>query len=92
MADLGVSAGDLVELYNGNGATQAMAYPTPTARRDQVFMLFGSPSGAQGNIINPGVNELVLPDYKHCWADIRKVSDAQESVKGISMKSKEYTA
>lgn len=90
MTDLGVNAGDLVELYNGNGATQAMAYPTPTAKRDQVFMVFAHPNGAQGNIVNPGVNELVLPDYKHCWADIRKISDAPDSVKGISMKSKEY--
>lgn len=90
MADLGIGAGDLIELFNGNGATQGMAYPTPTAKRDQVFMVFANPNGAQGNIINPGVNELVLPDYKHCWANIRKIADAPESVKGISMKSKEY--
>ncbi|RMD46971.1 MAG: arsenate reductase (azurin) large subunit [Alphaproteobacteria bacterium] len=89
MAELGVTAGDLVELYNENGATQAMAYPTPTAKRGQVFMVFASPRGAQGNIINPGVNELVLPDYKHCWANIRKIADAPEAVKGISFKSKE---
>ena len=36
MAELGVKEGDLVEVYNDNGATQAMVYPTPTAqaRRD----------------------------------------------------------
>ena len=29
MKDLGLSEGDLVEVHNENGATQAMAYPTP---------------------------------------------------------------
>ncbi|NOX73626.1 MAG: arsenate reductase (azurin) large subunit [Alphaproteobacteria bacterium] len=92
MAELGVGPGDLVEMYNDNGATQAMAYPTPTARRGETLMVFGSPSGSQGNVVNPGVNELVLPDYKHTWANIRKLSDAPESARHVSFKSKEYTA
>jgi arsenite oxidase large subunit len=92
MAELGVGPGDLVEMYNDNGATQAMAYPTATARRGETLMVFGSPSGSQGNVVNPGVNELVLPDYKHTWANIRKLSDAPESAKHVSFKSKEYTA
>ena len=33
MAGLGVKAGDLVEVYNDVGATQAMVYPTPTAKK-----------------------------------------------------------
>ena len=33
MAELGVKEGDLVEVYNDNGSTQAMVYPTPTAKR-----------------------------------------------------------
>ena len=53
MKDLGLSAGDLVEVYNDNGATQAMAYPTPTARRKQTFMLFAYPMGVQGNVFPP---------------------------------------
>ena len=90
MADIGAGPGDLVEIHNANGATQAMVYPTPTARRGETLMVFGSPAGSQGNVINPGVNELVLPDYKHTWADIRKISDAPATVKAISFKSKEY--
>lgn len=90
MKDIGAGAGDLVELYNDNGATQAMVYPTATARRGETLMVFGSPAGSQGNIINPGVNELVLPDYKHTWANIRKVADAPASARAISFKSKEY--
>ena len=33
MTELGLKPGDLVEVYNDNGSTQAMAYPTPTAKR-----------------------------------------------------------
>jgi arsenite oxidase large subunit len=32
MDDLKLKAGDLVEVYNDNGSTQAMAYPTPTPK------------------------------------------------------------
>ncbi len=91
MTELGLNPGDLVEVYNDVGATQAMAYPTPTARRKETFMLFGAPSGTQGNVINAGVNELVLPNYKQTWGDIRKISDAPASVRHLSFKSKEYT-
>ena len=88
MAELGLKPGDLVEVYNDVGATQAMAYPTPTARRGETFMLFGAP----GNVINPGVNDLMLPNYKQTRANIRKISDAPASVWHLSFKSKEYAA
>ena len=91
MAELGLKAGDLVEVYNDVGATQAMTYPTPTARRGETFMLFGAPTGTQGNVINAGVNELILPNYKQTWGNIRKISDAPSTVAHISFKSKEYT-
>ena len=91
MAELGVKEGDLVEVYNDVGATQAMVYPTPTARRKETFMLFGAPTGTQGNVINPGTNELILPNYKQTWANIRKISEAPAAVKHLSFKSKEYS-
>ncbi len=90
MADKGINPGDLVEVFNNNGATQAMAYPTETAKRGETFMLFGSPRGTQGNVVGEGVNELVIPVYKQTWADIRKISDVPEAARGISFKSKEY--
>ena len=90
MAELGIVAGDLIEISNDNGATQGMAYPTDTAKRGHVAMVFGSPAGSQGNVVNPGVNELVLPDYKHTWGNIRKIANATSRVKAISFKSKEY--
>ena len=90
MADEGIAAGDLIEISNGNGATQGMAYPTDTAKRGHVAMVFGSPAGSQGNVVSPGVNELVLPDYKHTWGNIRKIANATPRVKAVSFKSKEY--
>ena len=83
MKELGLAPGDLVEVFNDDGSTQAMAYPTPTARKGETFMLFASPNGAVGNVINAGVNELVLPNYKQTWANIRKISSAPEGVKHL---------
>ena len=69
MKDLGLNPGDLVEVYNDVGSTQAMAQPTPTAKPGQTFMLFAYPTGAQGNVVNAGVNELTIPNYKQTWAN-----------------------
>ncbi len=91
MAEMGLNPGDLIEIHNENGSTQGMAYPTDTANRGQVAMVFGSPSGSQGNVVNPGVNELILPDYKHTWGNIRKLADATPAARSVSFKSKEYT-
>ncbi|MDQ0302508.1 arsenate reductase (azurin) large subunit [Ancylobacter polymorphus] len=90
MADLGLKNGDLVEVYNDNGSTQAMAYPTPTAKPKQAFMLFGYPTGVQGNVVSAGVNEFVIPNYKQTWGSIRKIADAPKSVQHLTFKSKEY--
>ncbi|WP_342240335.1 arsenate reductase (azurin) large subunit [Inquilinus sp. OTU3971] len=89
MTELGLKAGDLVEVFNGNGSTQAMAYPTPTAKPKQAFMLFAYPTGVQGNVVSKGVNELVIPNYKQTWASIRKIADAPESVRHLTFKSQE---
>ena len=91
MESLGIREGDLVEVYNDAGATQAMAYPTATARKGETFMMFGWPTGPQGNVVNAGVNELVLPNYKQTWGDIRKIADAPASVAHLTFKSKEYS-
>ncbi|MGL4728113.1 MAG: arsenate reductase (azurin) large subunit, partial [Bosea sp. (in: a-proteobacteria)] len=90
MAELKLAQGDIVEIHNDEGATQAMAYPTPSARRKQTFMKFGYPTGSVGNVINAGTNELILPNYKQTWASIRKLADAPEFTRGISWKPQEY--
>ena len=90
MAELKINAGDLVEVYNDNGSTQAMAYPTSTAKRKQTFMLFAYPTGPQGNVVSKGVNELIIPNYKQTWGNIRKITDAPEVTRKLSFKSLEY--
>ena len=91
MAELRVKEGDLVEVYNDNGSTQAVVYPVPTAKRKQAFMLFAYPSGVQGNVVSAGVNEFIIPNYKQTWGAIRKIADAPEGVRHLTFKSEEYT-
>jgi arsenite oxidase large subunit len=91
MSDLKLKNGDLVEVYNDNGSTQAMVYPTSTAKPKQAFMMFAFPTGVQGNVVSKGVNELIIPNYKQTWASIRKISDAPEGVRHLTFKSKEYS-
>jgi len=92
MSELGLKAGDLVEVTNDNGSTQAMAWPTPTARRKQAFMLFAYPTGAVGNVVSKGVNELIIPNYKQSWGNIRKLADAPQATAHLSFKTEEYRA
>jgi arsenite oxidase large subunit len=91
MAGLGVGAGDLVEIYNDNGSTQAMVYPTPSAKPKQTFMLFAFPTGVQGNVVSKGVNEFIIPNYKQTWAAIRKITSAPEVTRHMSFKSQQQT-
>lgn len=70
MTELGVAEGELVEVWNDAGSIQAMVYPTPTARPKETFMLFAFPTGVQGNVVNDGVNEFVIPNYKQTWGSI----------------------
>jgi arsenite oxidase large subunit len=86
-AELGLQNGDMAEVYNDVGATQAMVYIEATARRNETFMLFGAPSGTQGNVINAGTNSLILPNYKQTWANIRKIADASPATAKLSFKS-----
>jgi arsenite oxidase large subunit len=81
-----------LKIYNDNGSTQAMVYPTTTARRKETFMLFANPNGVQGNVVSAAVNELVVPNYKQTWAAIRKLSDAPRSIDELikRFKSLEY--
>jgi arsenite oxidase large subunit len=90
MGELGLKQGDLVEVYNDNGSTQAMVYPTPTAKRRETFMLFANPMGVAGDVVSKGVNELIIPNYKQTWGDIRKIADAPEVTRKLSFKRQEY--
>jgi len=87
---LGLNPGDLVEVYNDNGSTQAMVQPTAAAKPKETFMLFAYPSGPMGNVASKGVNELIIPNYKQTWANIRKIADAPAVTHQLSFKSEEY--
>ncbi len=91
MASLDLGEGDLVEVYNDSGSTQAMVLPTATARPGETFMLFAYPTGVQGNVVNAGTNEFIIPNYKQTWAGIRKLAAAPASVGHLSFKSREYS-
>jgi arsenite oxidase large subunit len=92
MKELGLNPGDLVEVYNDNGSTQAMAQPRTSAKPKQTFMLFAYPTGTMGNVVSKGVNELIIPNYKQTWANIREIADAPEVTRTLSFKSQEYVS
>ena len=89
--ELGIASGDIVELFNDYGATYAMAYVTPEAKRNQVFMQFGHFNGIQGDVTTEAVDRNVVPDYKHTWANIRKVTSGTYKAT-VSFKSRQYKA
>ena len=49
----GISAGDVVEVFNDFGSTYAMAYPQKAIRPGQTFMLFGYIRGVAGDVTSP---------------------------------------
>ncbi len=53
-------------------------------------MLFAYPTGAVGNAVSKGVNELVIPNYKQTWGDIRRLTSAPDAVRKLSFKSQDY--
>ena len=88
----GLGQGDLVEVYNDNGATQGDGVPdADRAAQGRTFMLFGFPTGVQGNVVSGGVNEFVIPNYKQDVGEISASSrDAPASAKALTFKSWEY--
>jgi hypothetical protein len=46
------------------------------------------PTGIHGNVLNAGTNELVIPNCKQTWGNIRKIADAPTSVAHLSFKSR----
>jgi len=52
-------------------------------------MLFCSPLGQVGNVISEHTNELIIPNYKNVWADVRRIGRTPQA-DGISFKALEY--
>ncbi|WP_416047400.1 arsenate reductase (azurin) large subunit [Cupriavidus basilensis] len=83
---LGVTSGDVVEVYNDYGSTYALAYLEPDIKRNQTFMQFGHFNGVMGNVTTPWTDRNVVPYYKGTWADLRRVGSMQDFKDTVSFK------
>jgi len=89
-ADLAVTAGDIVEVYNDFGSTVAMVYPVAEIKRGQTFMLFGYVNGIQGDVTTDWTDHNIIPYYKGAWGDIRKIGSMEEFKRTVSFKSRRF--
>ncbi len=90
MSSLGVKPTDVVEVYNDNGATTAMAYPEATLKTGDTFMVFGAPKGVQGSVTSTALDAHFLPYYKGTWANIRRIGSMPDWQRTVSTKSRLY--
>lgn len=87
---MGVSAGDVVEVFNDFGSTYAMAYPLKSIKRNQTFMLFGYIKGVHGDVVTSWVDRNIVPYYKGTWGSIRRVGTVEDYKATISFKDRRY--
>jgi arsenite oxidase large subunit len=87
---MGVTAGDVVEVFNDFGSTYAMAYPQKAIKSGQTFMLFGYIRGVAGDVTSPWVDRNVVPYYKGTWASIKRVGSVDDWKQSISFKERRY--
>ncbi len=87
---MGVSPGDVVEVFNDFGSTYAMAYPQKAIKPGQTFMLFGYIRGVAGDVTSPWVDRNVVPYYKGTWASIKRVGSVDDWKQSISFKERRF--
>ncbi|HCY15450.1 MAG: arsenite oxidase large subunit [Curvibacter sp. GWA2_64_110] len=87
---LGVNAGDVIEVFNDYGSTYAMAYPLKSIKAGQTFMLFGYIKGVHGDVVTNWVDRNVVPYYKGTWGSIRRVGSVDDYKQTISFKDRRY--
>ena len=90
-AALGISGGDVVEVFNDYGSTYAMAYPVADAKPKQTFMLFGYVRGVAGDVTTEWVDRNIIPYYKGTWANIKRVGSIGDFKKTVSLKRRAYS-
>jgi len=88
--NLGISSGDVVEVYNDFGSTFAMAYLEQDMKKGHTFMMFGYHNGNVGDVVTDWTDRNHIPYYKGTWADIRRVSSMQEYKETVSFKRRRY--
>ncbi len=87
---IGVTSGDVVEIFNDYGSTYAMAYLEPSIKRNQTFMQFGYFNGIAGDVVTPWTDRNVIPYYKGTWASVRRVGSVAEFKDTISFKERRW--
>ncbi len=89
---VGAVAGDVVEVFNDYGSTFAMVYPKDDLKAGHTFMLFGYVKGIVGDVVTEWTDRNVVPDYKHTYANIRRVGTIEEYSRTVSLKSRSYVS
>ncbi|MEJ2344507.1 MAG: arsenate reductase (azurin) large subunit [Gammaproteobacteria bacterium] len=87
---LGVTSGDIVEVFNDFGSTFAMAYLEPDIRPGQAFMMFGYVNGVVGDVVTDWTDRNVVPYYKGTWANIRRAGDTNAYKRTVSFKRRRF--
>ena len=91
MTELGLEAG---RSRRGLQRQWRRRRPWPTRRRprsgNRPSCCLPIRRACKGNVVSAGVNELIIPNYKQTWGNIRKIADAPANLKGVTFKSEEY--
>lgn len=88
---MGVSPGDVVEVFNDFGSTYAMAYPTKGTKAGHTFMLFGYIKGVHGDVVTSWVDRNVVPYYKGTWGSIKRVGSVDDYKTTVSFKDRRFS-
>jgi arsenite oxidase large subunit len=89
---LGVSSGDVVEIYNDFGSTYAMAYLERDIKPSQTFMQFGYFNGVMGDVTTTWTDRNVVPYYKGTWASIRRIGAVEDFKETVTFKRRRFDA
>ena len=90
-SQLGIKAGDVIEVWNDFGSTYAMAYPMKSIKPGHTFMLFGYIKGVAGDVVTSWVDRNVVPYYKGTWASVQRVGSVEDWKQSISFKERRYS-
>jgi arsenite oxidase large subunit len=85
-----IASGDVVEVYNDQGSSYAMAYLEKAMKPGQTFMLFGYYKGVMGDVTTAGTDRNLIPYYKGARANIRRIGSMAEYQRTVSFKSRRY--
>ncbi|HEY4432955.1 MAG TPA: arsenate reductase (azurin) large subunit [Candidatus Cybelea sp.] len=82
---LGLESGDLTEVFNDYGSTNAVAYVTPSVKPGVVFMQFAHPRGTANSLTTPYVDPTTtIPYYKGSAVGLRKLGSLPSMKKHLS--------